>query len=113
MSLLRYNDHCEILRVVLTSDGTAAYDEYDEPLMHGVYKGACHYAPQGWNNSPIAVRNSAVYLPKAISVSKGDSISISDARGETWHGVVGDVRVLILPLSGATSTKIEVIRERE
>lgn len=113
MSLIPYNDYCEITRVLLRADGTPTYNEWDEPMMLEVYAGACRYQPQGWNNGEIASRVSLVYLPVGIVLRKGDAISITDQRGEQWRGVVNSSRVQQMPLGGEVLTKVEIIQESE
>lgn len=128
MSMIRYEDRCEIQRTERTGiglgasvsktfrvgdNGSALYNEYDEPQMRSVYSGRCRYQPQGWNNAEVSVRKSAVYIPRVVVVKKGDRVDVTTADGESWGGTVDTSRVQRMALSGEVVTKVEVIRERE
>ncbi len=107
MSDLSYRDHCMITR------STGEYDEWDNPLMEGIYDGVCDFQPGGQTALSIISHNDVVYLPKHVMVLENDTITVTTQLGRKREGVVKLANDLGLDLTGDWVTEIEIKNSTE
>lgn len=109
MALIEYRDRIRVSRPLRDEKGDAMYDEYDEPMTEKVYEGACSYQKGGQTSLSRKASNDQVYIPGLPAMMYiGDIVDVVTETGREVHGVVGNVRDIIMPLSRDSMTELEI-----
>ena len=102
MQYIQFKDNIKVERA------TDIKDEWGKETTEVVYEGKGRYQQGGQVYSGLLITNSVLFVPSDVFLKEDDVVFVTIHNGRVKRGIVGTIRYIEMPITGARYTRMEM-----